>query len=143
MSEPPEKPLQPQNPGGPAVELQVAEEVQEPVSVGVIDTTKTRPILVSEDRLRLVLTQHSKRLRASDWIAPLGVFLSLGVTLITSDFKKTTLGLHADSWEAIFIVLTVLALVWLAAVIVLRFTKGGTERTIDKCLEDIKRTTSS
>jgi hypothetical protein len=129
-------------PGSRAVELAVAEEPTQPALSGtIVDTTAGGvTIVVHEDRLRLVLTEHAGRLRNLGWVAPLGIFASLGATLITSDFKSTRFGLAAHTWESIFIVAVIVAGLWLAAALIFRLFLGGRKRSIDDCVRDIKKT---
>lgn len=129
----------------PDVELDVAEEQPKSTIKGtIIDTTEDGvTIIVSEDRLRLVLTNHANSLRALGWIAPLGIFLSLLTTLVTSDFKTEALGLSADAWHTIFIGAAVIAGVWLGTAALMRFAFGGRGRAIDNCVNKIKKTTAS
>lgn len=137
---PPTPPAAP--PGPQVVELAVAEQsAQAALSGTIVDTTAGGvTIVVHEDRLRLVLTEHAGRLRNLGWVAPLGILASLGATLITSDFKGTHLGLAADTWETIFVVAVILTALWLVAAIFVRLIWGGRKRSIDDCVRDIKKT---
>jgi hypothetical protein len=69
-------------------------------------------IITTEDKLRLCLSEHLKRMeRKNSWITPLGILIAILVTLVTSTFKDV--GLSADTWRAIFIIAGVLSLGWL------------------------------
>ena len=129
-------------PSPQVVELAVAEQPAQPALSGtIVDTTAGGvTIVVHEDRLRLVLTEHAGRLRSLGWVAPLGIFASLGATLITSDFKGTHLGLTAGTWKTIFVVAVIVTGIWLGAAIFVRLIWGGRKRSIDDCVRDIKKT---
>lgn len=46
-------------------------------------------ILITEDRLSLLIHRHSDGVnKKNEWIAPLGVFLTIAITLTTADFKS-------------------------------------------------------
>ena len=49
--------------------------------------------------------------KKKSWVTPLGVFLALIATLITTNFKDV--GLDAETWLAIFIIATILSFGWL------------------------------
>jgi hypothetical protein len=127
----------PADPGG--VNLNFAQRSPHP-TVLVIDTTADEVnIVVSESRLRLVLTEHASRL-SSNWVAPLGIFVTLGIALITSEFKSTRFGLTAGTWETIFFAAVAVAAVWSLVALRSRFALGARKRRIDACVKDIKET---
>lgn len=65
------------------------------------------------DKLKLSLIDNQKiMITQSAWHAPLGIFISLLLTLLTADFK-TILGISKYCWQAIFIILAVISFVWL------------------------------
>jgi phosphoglycerol transferase MdoB-like AlkP superfamily enzyme len=93
-------------------------------------------IVVSEDKLRLCLQRHEKRLSASgDWITPLGLLLTLLATLISADFKKVVL--PADTWETVF---WVLALISAYRVCLAMWTKVKNRNceTVDSIVKELK-----
>jgi hypothetical protein len=125
------------------IQLEEATETPRTVAVTVIDTTVGAvKILVAEDRLRVVLMEHAGRLGGLAWVTPLGVFVTLVATLIGSNFEHTRLGLAPGAWEAMFVVATVLAFVWLIVVVVGRATWGRRKKRIDACLDDVRGKTS-
>ena len=70
-------------------------------------------ILVTEDRIRLCIGEHLKKLeRRKGWIAPLVAFAILAVTLATATFRD--FGLNATVWEILFLTGFFVSLVWLA-----------------------------
>lgn len=79
----------------------------------VRSNVKSDLIEITEDKLEVILLKH---LRSCDtrwsWIAPLSVFLSLLLAIITTTFVDS-LQLKADTWHAIFILLCAASGGWL------------------------------
>ena len=74
-------------------------------------------IVTTEDKLRLCLAKHFENIkRKNDWIAPLGVLLSIVVTFVTATFRDV--GLEATTWKAIFLIAGVLSVIWLIYTII-------------------------
>ena len=70
-------------------------------------------ITTTEDKVRLCLSEHLKRMeKKKGWVTPLSMLISFTLILITTSFKDV--GLDAATWKAIFIIADVVALVWLA-----------------------------
>jgi len=81
-----------------------AREVSINISTSVIVTT--------EDKLKLVLSEWQHFANSRDaWIAPVGILISILMTLITADFRKVLL--EAAVWQAIFWVTLALVFGWL------------------------------
>lgn len=92
-------------------------------------------ITITEDRLRLHLIGNLKKMeRKNAWIAPLGIFLAIMLSFITTDFKDIV-GLKAATWQAVFIIAAILAFIWLIYSVV-QLTKT---ETIDELIEKIKK----
>ena len=69
-------------------------------------------IVTTEDKVRLCLSQHLKRMeKKKRWVAPFGILAAIILALVTSTFKDW--GLDAATWRAIFIIAGVLSLSWL------------------------------
>ena len=77
--------------------------------------TKTDIIQITEDKVQIALEAFARKLSRDGLAAPLGIELSLIALLVTSDFKSNSLGLTADTWNAIFIAITILVTVWFLA----------------------------
>lgn len=91
-------------------------------------------IKITVDRLRLILHKHASSIEErKSWIAPLGVFLTILITLITSTFNK--LLWSADTWTAIFVICGVMSFIWLVTAI----TKTLKSENIDDLVEKIKK----
>jgi hypothetical protein len=69
-------------------------------------------IITTEDKVRICLSEHLKRMeKKHGWIAPLGIFIAIVVTFVTSTFKD--IGLDAATWRAIFILAGIISFGWL------------------------------
>ncbi len=70
--------------------------------------TGTKVIATTEDKLKLALLERQAILVGRDaWIAPLGIFISILLATITTDFHEFLLA--AAVWEAIFSIALILA----------------------------------
>jgi phosphoglycerol transferase MdoB-like AlkP superfamily enzyme len=91
-------------------------------------------ISTTEDKLRLTLSEYLKKTeRKKAWITPLGLSISLTLTLMTSTFKD--LILSAATWKAIFVIAVIAALVWLIYSIVGAFQSVK----IDDIIAELKK----
>ena len=73
---------------------------------------KTNIIEITEDKLKLILHQHSHSLNVKKgWIGPLGIFITLALTLLTADFQDA-LSMQASFWQAFFTICLILCLIW-------------------------------
>ena len=78
----------------------------------VHENTDQELIVITSDRLELVLQKHLKNLeRRNEWIAPLGLLLAIITTFCTATFKDAFFA--ADTWKAIFVMAGVTSFVWL------------------------------
>lgn len=69
-------------------------------------------IVITEDKVKLVLLQHLRRLEAKkEWLAPAGVVVTLVTTFATTTFREFMV--PASTWQAIFVIATLISLVWL------------------------------
>jgi hypothetical protein len=88
-------------------------------------------LTITEDRLRLVLNQHLRNMEARfSWIAPLGILISIIVTLATTDFKEFVL--DPPTWRAIFILSGILTGTWLIRSLVRAMRSESVEDVIEK-----------
>jgi len=71
-----------------------------------------RLIQITEDKLKLILNEHVQNIeKKGQWVAPLGILITLIIVFATTEFKAAYL--TADTWKAIFIITTLLTVVWL------------------------------
>ena len=79
----------------------------------VHNNTSTSLINITVDKLKLILTDHIKRVEKSTlWQVPLGLFVTILIVLCTAEFKGA-LGLEKSVWQALFIISGVLSAGWL------------------------------
>ena len=70
-------------------------------TTGVYSNLDQDVILITEDRLRLVLQAHTDALeKKSLWLTPFSIALSIILTLVTADFKSVLF--EASTWKAFF-----------------------------------------
>lgn len=107
---------------------------------------KQEVILTTADKLRLVLHDTHKHLSAKrDWVTAGGLLVSFLTTLCTSDFRDAY-GLKKSSWEAIFVVASILSGLWLIKTLYQLFTnwgKGEPDYIIDQIQLKSENTASS
>ncbi len=96
-------------------------------------------IVTTSDRLELKVRDHMATLkRKHEWQAPMAVFASLLLGLVTSDFKEV-LGFSADFWHALFALGTFGAFCWLGAAGRLAW-ESRNDGTVDDFLQAFKKT---
>ena len=94
-------------------------------------------ILTTEDKLRLCLIAYRDMLLSQrEWITPFGLLISFTSTLILASFRDT-LGIKAEAWQAVFIVLDLMALVWLVRSVI-RAYKLRKKAQIEELVKGIK-----
>jgi len=93
-------------------------------------------IYTTEDKLKLYLISYTKKIKINnDWTAPLGIFVVLVTTLLTTDFNEVFLSSH--TWEAIFVLGGLASFVWLIISLINRFKKEN-KTSIDKIITEIR-----
>ena len=104
---------------------------------GLIKTVHTNVsqelIQVTEDKLKLILVQHSLSLTKREaWIPPLSLLIPILTTLMTARFEDYIF--PAVLWQAIYIVASILSCLWLFKVLIYRPKK----KAIDDIVNEIK-----
>lgn len=91
-------------------------------------------ISIPEDRLENILLKHVRKIEQSkDIIGSSGLFASLLITLLTSDFRDA--GFSSDVWKGVFIVALLASFVYMLRVLWNLFkNKSG----VEKIMADIK-----
>lgn len=93
-------------------------------------------VIITEDRLHLCLRNHLECVESKKaWIAPVSLFVAFVTTLCTTTFKDT-LGLPASTWQALFVLLAIVSLVWSICAVVAAFKNKSSLRTL---LDEIKK----
>lgn len=97
----------------------------------------TRQFIITTDRdVRLSLIEHLKNLRKKHaWTTPLGVFIAIALTLVTTNPKDYIL--TAAVWDAIFIVSAIGSLGWLIIAIVYTLVQTWRSETVDDIIENV------
>lgn len=102
--------------------------------------TELTLIQITEDKLRLVLTDHLSSVEAKRrWHVPLGVLLALIPMFLTSDFKDFA-NVEKSAWKAFFMFVTLGALAWLVMTIRGAFKSCTLDQLVEK-VKNISRTT--
>ena len=94
-------------------------------------------IVITEDKLKLrLIEQQNVWAQQRDWITPGSLFLAMLGTLWTNNFKAF-LGIPANVWMALYIVLAVGSGVWLV-IALLRAYKSRGKADIDNFVNRVK-----
>ncbi|WP_207869487.1 hypothetical protein [Pseudomonas sp. 51_B] len=97
--------------------------------------TSSEVITITQDKLRIALMENSDIFRSRDsWIAPLGIALTLLITLLTTDFKDFLL--EKSVWKAVFYIALFVSLGWLLKEYKYRPAANSVDSLINK-LKDV------
>jgi len=87
---------------------------------GLVDVSEVhlnvsqKVILITEDRVRIHLSNHLNKVeKKKGWIAPLGILITIILTLMTSEFRQQNLIFSGTTWEAVFFISALLSGGWL------------------------------
>lgn len=95
--------------------------------------TSSEVITITQDKLRIALMENSETFRSRDsWIAPLGIFLTLLITLLTTDFKEFIL--EKSVWKAIFYIALLASFCWL----IKEYKSRPAANTVDTLINKLK-----
>jgi len=101
---------------------------------GVHSNTAQELIRITEDKLRLKLLLHlSKIERTKEWQVPASLLIGVVLTLTTAD-AKDAFGISKYAWQALFLMIAVLSLIWLICTLV----RLGKKPTLEKLILSIK-----
>ncbi len=100
-----------------------------------VHTNLSQEVLVTtEDKIRICLIKYLNNLgKKNVWIAPMGIFLTIILTLLTTNFKEFYFS--ADTWTAVFIISCILSFIWLISS--LRYIFISVE--VDKVIDELKK----
>ena len=91
-------------------------------------------LVTTEDRLKLRLVEHARRVETSNgWIAPLGIFAALVTSLATADFRSFIF--PAATWQAFFLFAAVASGIWLFRAV---WVAVRTRTDVDTLIAEIK-----
>jgi hypothetical protein len=95
-------------------------------------------ITTTEDKVRLTLLNYLKKLeKKKAWLTPMGLTISLTLTLMMSAFKDW--GLSAATWQAVFIIGDIAAFSWLISAVIGAFRSVN----IDDVISELKKHSDS
>lgn len=106
--------------------------VAETVEVTNIHSNLSQEIIkITTDKLKLILKDYLQSMeRKKEWIAPLGIVITLVVVLSTTTFKEAYLS--ADTWKAIFIISLILSSGWLLKSLWYAFKSPSVEQIVER-----------
>lgn len=88
-------------------------------------------IVIEENKVRLILMGHLRRVETKrQWIAPLGILLSIAITLYSANFHDAFL--EAAVWKALFIVVGIIDAIWLIKSLYDARNASGVEDVVDE-----------
>ena len=98
----------------------------------VYNNTAQNIIQITEDKLRNILNNHHANIQKKwHWTTPLGIFLTILLSLITTNFQDA-LFLEASVWKAFFILLLLVSFSWLAISFYLSWKSDASLETLMK-----------
>jgi hypothetical protein len=95
-------------------------------------------IEVTGDRTKIILTETADKLaKRREWPGPLGLFVGLGMSVLTANFKKT-FGLEADTVKGIVMTAAAGAALWTLWTLVRAVTTPSRKKVVELCIEALK-----
>lgn len=92
-------------------------------------------IFTTEDKLRLCLIEYLDSIsKKGKWTTPFGMLITVGLTLLTADFKEFIL--TKEQWQAIFIFSIFFLTSWLAKRIYISY---NSKKTLEDLVVSIKK----
>ncbi|HDY7983727.1 MULTISPECIES: hypothetical protein [Vibrio] len=99
----------------------------------VYSNTEQKLIQIPEDKLKLILTEHSSSLeKKGAWVAPLSILITILAVFATTEFKAFYF--DAATWRAFFLFVSLATFLWLLKT--LKHAFGG--KSIDDVIDTIK-----
>jgi hypothetical protein len=99
-------------------------------------------LLINTDKVKLLLIEHDKIVRQKmDWLAPFGIFITVLITLLTTNIEKILFGLSRQTWQALFILICIGSGI-LTLFYALRAIKNCNKGTIVELIEKLKSDSS-
>lgn len=95
-------------------------------------------IIISSSKLELMLTEYQEKFAVkNNWNVPLGVFITLVVCLMVSDFKDK-FGFKAMQWETTIFIAAILSVIWLVKELITIRNNKPLEELLTEIQENIK-----
>ena len=99
----------------------------------VIYNVSQEYITTTSDKIRICLHEHMEHLgKRRAWTTPLGILLTILVTLSTTTFKDALL--PAQTWQSVFILSAIISSIWLV-ITIRQIPKAENEEDIIKALK--------
>lgn len=77
-------------------------------------------IVTNTDKVTILLNDHHKIVKKkTEWLSPIGIFISVFATLLTAKFDETKFGVSPDLWKSVFIVVCFVSFGYSAYLVVL------------------------
>ena len=94
-------------------------------------------IITTADKIKIVLIDTKEILTSQrDWWTPFGLTVSFIATLCTADFKET-FGMSKDFWHALFVLFTIVSIIWLIKSVIKLIRNWG-KNDLNSIIEQIK-----
>jgi hypothetical protein len=104
-----------------------------------IEAAPENQLVLTVDRAKVRLMEHLHRVGGRwDFAVPAGILATLIATLCATDFKNS-LGVPKDTWHAVFLVASVVCVVWAVALVPKAIRR---KTTIDDLIELLKQDTA-
>ena len=100
-----------------------------------IDNVKSNVIRITEDKLRIKISEYEKsRNHSDDWIGACGLVISISLSLLTAKFEDKY-GIQGEIWCFLFVLFLIGSIIYL----IITISKCRKRKTIEDFLKDIKR----
>ena len=94
-------------------------------------------ITITHDKIKGILTENKDILtQKNEWSAPLGVFLTIFITLLTTNFEDA-FGLNQAVWQAIFIIVDIASFLFFCYSL-FKHCKNKKKGTIESIIKQIE-----
>lgn len=104
-----------------------------------VNKNLTQEIIVTNtDKITILLNEHHKVIKKrTEWLSPLGIFISVFATLLTAKFDEIKFGVSPELWKSIFIVVCLITFVYSVYLIIIAlcYRKQGTTSEFIKKLK--------
>lgn len=77
-------------------------------------------IVTNTDKVTILLNDHHKIVKKkTEWLNPLGIFISVLTALLTSKFDEPKFGVSPELWKSLFIIACLISFIWSVYLIVI------------------------
>lgn len=103
------------------------------VEVKAVHGNLTQEVIqVTVDRLNIILKDHLDKVeKKNQWIGHLGIFLTMLVMFLTTEFKEKFIGIKSDVWYAIFIIGIIINFLYLLKSIFIAYNSPSVKDVIE------------